>query len=260
MASGKASRRKRAEARVQVPVRRTHTWSDDRRVWVVAAVALVLALAAVAGALLTRGDDGGAAAVGPTLPEVAETTSLFRGLPQEGVALGRPDAPVTLVEFLDMQCPFCREFETGVVPALVRDHVRRGTLRLETRALAFIGPDSDRGARAILAAGLQGRLFELKALLYANQGAENADWLSQDLVEAAARSIPGLDVPQLVREMESDEVRDLLAEHGGDAERRGVNSTPTVLVGSTGGELRIVPMQSAVDVASVEAAIEAAAG
>lgn len=260
MASGKASKKKRAQVRVQAPARRTDSRSGDRRLWVAAAVGAVLVLAALAAVLLTRGGGGGDAGVGTTLPEAAEITQLFRGIPQEGAALGRPDAPVTLVEFLDMQCPFCRDFETDVVPTLVRERVREGTLRLETRGLSFLGPDSERGLRAILAAGLQGRLFELKALLYANQGAENSGWLSQDLVEAAARSIPGLDLPRLVEDMGSDAVDELMAQHEDEAERRGVDSTPTVLVGPTGGELRIVRMQSAGDLAAVEATIEAAAG
>jgi hypothetical protein len=60
--------------------------------------------------------------------------------------------------------------------------------------------------------------------------------------------------------MESDEVDELLAEHAADAERRGVSSTPTVLVGPTGGELQLVELETPSDLASVEAAIEAAAG
>jgi protein-disulfide isomerase len=167
---------------------------------------------------------------------------------------------VTVVEFVDLQCPFCREFEFETLPDLVRDHVRDRTVRLELRGLAFIGPDSERGLRAVLAAGLQDRLYEMKALLYANQGVENAGWLTEDLVEAAGRSIPGLDVQQLLDDMESDEVTSLVAEHAADAERRGVASTPTILVGRTGGELGIVEMSSPTDMAAIERAIAAARG
>lgn len=258
MASGKASKRKRAAERPPV----SSKGGPDRRLWVAVAVAVALAVAVVAGVLLTRGDDDGGAAVttGSTLPGAEEALDLFQGIPQQGVALGRTDAPVTLVEFVDMQCPFCREFEVEALPTLVRDHVRERTLRLELRGLTFLGPDSERGMRAVLAAGLQERLYEMKALLFANQGAENSGWLSDELIAAAGRSIPGLDVQQLVEDMESDAVDDLLAEHAADAERRGVNSTPTVLVGPTGGELQLVQLETASDVASIEAAIEAAAG
>jgi protein-disulfide isomerase len=256
MTSGKASRRKRAAVRPPVSSKR----GSDRRIWVAVAVAAALAVAVVAGVLLASGGDEGSVTSGSTLPVAEEALDLFRGIPQEGVALGRPDAPVTLVEFVDIQCPFCRDFESDVLPALVQDHVRERTLRLEHRGLAFIGPDSERGMRAVLAAGLQNRLYEMKSLLFASQGAENSGWVTEELIAAAARSIPGVDVEQLLADMESDEVDELLAEHAADAERRGVSSTPTVLVGPTGGELELVELETPSDLASVEAAIEAAAG
>jgi protein-disulfide isomerase len=258
MASGKASRRRRAaeEAPVSAP------GGPDRRLWVAVAVAAALAVAAVAGVLLTRGDDGGGGALtaGSTLPDAAPLVDLFQGIPQRGVALGRPDAPVTLVEFVDMQCPFCRQFEEEALPDLIRERVRDRTLRVELRGLAFLGPESERGIRAVLAAAGQERLYELKALLFANQGAENSGWLTDELIAAAGRSIPGLDLDVLFAEMDSEEVDALLAEHAADAERRGVNSTPTVLVGPTGGELEQVQLESPTDVASIEAAIDVALG
>jgi protein-disulfide isomerase len=229
----------------------------DRRLWIALAVLAALAVAAVIGVLATRGGDEELDS-GATLPDATEVTRQFGGVPQEGVALGRRVAPVTLVEFVDMQCPFCREFEAEVVPALVADHVRERTLRLELRGLAFLGPDSERGLRAVLAAGLQNRLYEMKALLFANQGAENSGWLGEDLVAAAARSIPELDVQQLLDDMESEEVAELVAGHAAEAKRRGVDSTPTVLVGPTGGELELVQLASASDLAAVEKAIAAA--
>lgn len=229
----------------------------DRRLWIALAVLAALAVAAVIGVLATRGGDEDFD-TGATLPDATEVTRHFGGIPQEGVGLGRRVAPVTLVEFVDMQCPFCREFEADVVPKLVADHVRERTLRLELRGLAFIGPDSERGLRAVLAAGMQNRLYEMKGLLFANQGAENSGWLSEELVAAAARSIPELDVEQLLDDMESEEVAELVAEHAADAERRGINSTPTVLVGRTGGELQLVQLASASDLAAVEKAIAAA--
>lgn len=259
MASGKASKRRRAEQRIQAPVRRSaRTGGVDRRVWVAAGVAAALVVAVVAGVVTTRGGDGAQVAAGSTLPGAAEVTAVFDGSAQDGVALGPADAPVTLIEFVDMQCPFCREFEVEVVPALIEKYVRRGSLRIEMRGLSFIGPDSERGLRAVLAAGQQDRLFGMKALLFANQGAENAGWLGQDLVEAAGRSLPGLDVARLADDMSSDAVSEQLADHAAEAKRRGVNSTPTILVGKTGEEPRLVQLSSASDLAAIEQAIAVA--
>jgi hypothetical protein len=63
------------------------------------------------------------------------------------MALGRPDAPVTLVEIADYQCPFCAAFARDALPEIVQKYVRTGKVRIEFRALAFIGPDFGRGAR-----------------------------------------------------------------------------------------------------------------
>ena len=208
MASGKASRRKRAAQQAQAQARAAQRGrpSVDRRRWVLAAVGAALLVAAVVGAALARGGGEEASATGSTLTDGPEATAVFKGIPQQGVALGRPNAPVTVVEFVDLQCPFCREFAVESMPALIEKHVRTGKVRLELRGLAFLGPDSERGLRAAFAASRQNRLFEFTELLYFNQGAENSGWLDQEMVEAAARSLPGLDVVRLVSDMDSGAV------------------------------------------------------
>lgn len=258
MASGKASRRKRAAQRTQAPAVKSRRPAVDRRRWVLVAVGAALAVAVVVGAALARSGSDTVLEGGSTLPEGAAAAAVFKGVPQSGVVLGRPNAPVTLVEFVDLQCPYCREFAVESLPTLVEKHVRTGKVRIELRGLAFLGPDSERGMRAAFAAATQNRMFELTELLYYNQGAENAGWLSQEMVEAAARSLPGIDVARLVNDMDSGAVSDLLDEHAGEAERRGVNSTPTILVGATGGELKRVALDSPSDLVSVERAIAAA--
>ena len=260
MASGKASKRRRAAERVQVPVPRgTRTGRGvDRRIWVAAAVVAAIVAAIVAGIVTTRGGDADVATTGATLADAADVTAVFDGVPQQGVALGEATAPVTLVEFVDMQCPFCREFEVEVMPTLIEKHVRPGKVRIEMRGLGFIGPDSERGMRAVLAAGEQNQLFGMKALQFANQGAENAGWLSQDFVETAARSLPGLDVARLVQDMNSSTVSEQFADHAAEAKRRGVNSTPTILVGKTGEDPKLVQLESPSDLAAIERAIAAA--
>ncbi len=223
------------------------------------ALAAAVAIAIAVGVILASSGDSESTGDGGTLPNAVEAVAIFSGIPQQGPVLGRADAPVTIVEFVDLQCPFCREFVIDAVPTLIRKYVRPGRARLEVRGLTFLGPDSERGMRASFAAGRQGRMFELMELLYFNQGAENSGWLSQDLVETAARSVPGLDEARALAEMDSAAVSTLLEEHAEEAERRKVTGTPTIFVGPTGGELTRVTLSSATDVAAVERAIAAAA-
>ena len=115
-------------------------------------------------------------------------------IPQNGSVLGSPTAPVTVVEYIDLQCPACQQFESQALPDLVSRYVRTGKVKIEARPIAFIGPDSIRGRAAALAAVAQNRMFNFAELLYFNQGPENTGWLDDDMVKAAASSIPGLDV------------------------------------------------------------------
>src|SRR5207249_2191796 len=112
------------------------------------------------------------------LAGVADNFTLLSGIPQHGNALGSPKAGVTLIEYADLQCPYCGEFARNALPSLIQDYVRTGKVRLVFRGLAFVGPESDAALRASFAAGRQDRLWSFVHLLYTNQGAENSGWVT----------------------------------------------------------------------------------
>ena len=160
--------------------------------------AVVVVAAIVGGSLLFRGGSSSATpTAGTTLPGAAAVLAEFRGIPQHGLVLGSPAAPTTLVEYLDLQCPWCGNVAREALPTVVARFVRTGRVRVEMRPLDFVGSDSVRGRNALFAAARQDKAFQFTALLYANQGAENSGWLSSDMVRAAAASIPGLDVAKI---------------------------------------------------------------
>jgi protein-disulfide isomerase len=241
---GKGSR-VRAQRHVQAPKQRrreTAKKSGSTLYAVVGAAALLLAAVLIAASVLSRdGDSSSPAAVGV---DGSETAALLAGIPQDGTALGRPDAPVTLVEFADFQCPFCGVFARDALPDIVRKYVRTGKVRIEYRALAFIGQDSVEAREFALAAGEQERLWQVADLLFQNQGAENSGWVNDERLAAIARAVPGLDVERVLADRSSNAVDEAAADAEAEATRAGVTSTPSFLAGRTGGELERVEIDS----------------
>ena len=172
-----------------------------RRTYVlVGVIAAVVAGAMIATSVLGSGGDT------PTTPATvsgSDTVALLAGIPQQGPALGRKDAPVTLAEFADLQCPFCGEWSRSAFPEIVRDYVRPGKVRMDFRGLKFIGPDSEEALRFAYAAGLQGKLWHAVDLLYANQGEENSGWVTDEFLASVAAAIPGFDLQQALADESS---------------------------------------------------------
>src|SRR3990170_1802350 len=163
--------------------------------------------------------------------------SLLDGIPQQGTVLGSPDAPVTLVEYADIQCPFCAQWSYDAFPEIVQEYVRTGKVRLVFNGLAFIGSESEAGLRAVLAAGEQGKAWNVLHLLLENQGAENSGWVTDDFLREVGAAVPGLDVDAVMNGRSSQAVTDEMAKAQGEAGAAGISSTPSFQVGLTGGTL-----------------------
>lgn len=222
------------------------------RVGIVLGGAALLAALMVAASLLGGRDDAPRPApvahedASPTEAVAAadETERLLRGIPQDGIALGSPDAPVTLVEYADLQCPYCALWAQDAFPAIVDEYVRPGHVRIVFRGLAFIGPESDTALRSALAAGAQARLWQVVHLLYGNQGAENAGWVTEDFLRALGRSVRGLNAARMLGERGSDAVERELGAAQRAAQAAGIQGTPSFEAGPTGGALEPLPVAS----------------
>jgi protein-disulfide isomerase len=128
----------------------------------------------------------------------------------------------------------------------------------KSRPIAFIGPDSQSGRAAAIAAGEQNKLFNFTQILYLNQGSENSGWLSSQMITSAAASIPGLDVSRLLAGSNSDAVKAQAGAFDKQAVADNVRATPTILVGKSTGVLRQVALTSPSDEQPVALAIVAA--
>ena len=59
-----------------------------------------------------------------TMQNATDVAKMFKGVPQNHFVLGSPSAPVTMTEFIDLQCPDCQSFELNELPALVKNRCK----------------------------------------------------------------------------------------------------------------------------------------
>jgi protein-disulfide isomerase len=267
--SGKQARRRRQHAAAPPPVaRKGERRRASPKVLAVAAVAaLVLVGVGVGIALAVGGGSSSSSGTVPTrgsltnaLPDAAVVQREFAGIPQHGLVLGAPKAPVTMVEYVDLQCPGCRFFETQVLPSIVPEFVRSGKLKIEARPIAFIGPDSFPARKVMIAAAEQNRAFNFAQITYANQGTENTGWLNQDFIEHAAASVPGMNVRRLLDEQNSSFVKNKTVTIDAQAKADAVSQTPAVLLGKTGSKLSPVSSTATFDPVKLAVAIRRSGG
>jgi protein-disulfide isomerase len=133
---------------------------------------------------------------------------------------GNPDGDVTLVEFFDYRCAYCRRVVTSVRALLDEDR----SLRVVFKELPVLGPDSVRAARAALASRRQDRYVPFHFALMA------ADDLSQEGIRTIARSV-GLDPDQLEADMAAPEVMAAIEANYALANELGIEGTPAFVIG-----------------------------
>src|SRR5438094_854798 len=130
MPSGKQSRHRPRPGRPAVPPpvqRKGQRRHASPRVLATGAALLVLILVA---AILGFSFGRGGSSAPTTLSGAADVQTLLKGIPQKGNVLGKTTAPATIVEYIDLQCPFCQQFETQALPTLIKQYVRTGKAKL----------------------------------------------------------------------------------------------------------------------------------
>jgi protein-disulfide isomerase len=189
---------------------------------------VVLAAVVVVGAVALSGNESKPApsrTSEPGMTPAQEVAALYEGIPQDGVRLGSPEAPATLVEIADLQCPFCARYSTQVLPSIVDEYVRPGRIAYELRTRSFLGRDSVRGAGAAAEAARQDRMYQFVDLFFRDQGPENSDYADADFIRGIASQVEGLDVERVVAA--ADDPLSYRAVRGNEMFARRISSTGT---------------------------------
>ena len=140
---------------------------------------------------------------------------------------GNPDAPVTLEEFGDFQCPPCGKF-SEFVEELLKEYNSR--LRLVFRNFPLSGHEHAReAALAAEAAGLQGKFWEMHDTLYREQDTWSKAPNVRELFESYAGTI-GLNVDQFKKDVDGDKARERVDSDRALADFLGVKATPTLFI------------------------------
>jgi protein-disulfide isomerase len=157
--------------------------------------------------------------------------------PEDPVA-GDAHGDVTIVEFFDTRCPYCRKLEPTMERFLAKDH----RVRLVYKDLPILGPASVLGTRALLAAQKQGAYVKMR---------EAVMTLPPDTtlpqIEAAARGL-GLDWPRMQHDMDDPSVQARIDANLKLAHELGIEGTPALVIGDD-----LVP--GAVDLSDLEKAV-----
>ena len=154
--------------------------------------------------------------------------------------MGNPDGDVTIVEFFDYQCGFCKRVAKALFEVVEDD----GNVRLVLKEFPILGTTSTFAARAALAAGRQGLYAPMHKALLAHRGR-----LSESAVKQIAREI-GADLARLERDMDDTAVTTHLDSIQSTAQRLGIRGTPAFVIG-----MEIIP--GAIDAAARKAKIKA---
>jgi protein-disulfide isomerase len=248
---GRMSHRVEAKARARAAreeAERREAAQAVRRRRVRRLLAAVAVTVAAAGAAVAVSAGGGAEPVAGA----GEAKAMLAGIPQDGTRLGDPRAPLVLTEYADLQCPYCAGFATDVLPQLIDRYVRPGKLQIDLKLLRFLGTDSDRGARAAHAAGTRDRLWHFVDLFYRNQGPENTGYADDGFLRGIGVAAGA---PAVLDAVTSSAHEDALTLAEADAQKRGIDSTPSFTLGRRGGEGRRLELPS-VDIDTFAKAIE----
>ena len=145
--------------------------------------------------------------------------AIFRS-PVSHVA-GNPNGDVSLVEFFDYNCTYCRRALPDVVKLVNED----GKVRLVLKELPIFGDDSEAAAKLALASNKQGKYFEMHQKLFSEPG--KAD---KDKALRVAKEL-GLDVDQLQKDAEDPDIKEALDEAKDLAQKLNLQGTPLYVIG-----------------------------
>lgn len=151
----------------------------------------------------------------------------------DDAVLGNPNAPVTLIEFSDFQCPFCRKFYKETLPQIKKDYIATGKVKLVYRdfPLVQIHPGATPAAEGAECAEDQGKFWEMHDAIFDEQeklGSGTVQFTADDVKKWAGNI--GLDTTKFNQCLDSGKYKQEVEKDLADGSAAGVTGTPAVFV------------------------------
>lgn len=228
--SNQKEREKRREARL---AEEAGVESKDRRTRLLqlGAGAVFLVIAAVVVLIVVNGSSSKSGGDAGNLKEVAEVEKMFVGIPQNGLTLGDPNAPVELIEYGDLQCPICKEYSEQFLPGIIAGPVKQGQAKITFRNFVIISEESYPAGQAALAAGDQGRGWNYLELFYRNQGKEASGYVTDEFMTSIAKGAGVEDIPTWNKERNGSRIKEEVEATTSEASNKlGFSGTPSFAI------------------------------
>lgn len=199
-------------------------------------LSILAAGAMVAVSVFLLGNNGGASpeTANPNQPATEEREQIAPEdieYDTEGFAsIGEADAPVTVVEYSDFACPFCKRFYEETKDMIIDEYVEAGLVRYVRKD--FIAVGGNKAAEAAHCAAEQGDYFVYADILYANQANDRTNWGEAEVHRGYATEL-GLDAEALVACFESGKYAEKVARSTQEAQQNGGSGTPYFIINDT---------------------------
>jgi len=251
--SGRRDREARREGRLHEEDEAGAAERRQRMVKLASAGAFLALVVVAVLIVVSSGNSGGGDS--SNIVEVKEVDQLLGGIPQKGMVLGNPGAPVKVLEFGDLQCPFCKGYSEEVLPQVIEKRVQNGEATLDFRNFTIIGPQSKPAGAAAIAAGEQGRGWNFVELFYRNQGTEDSGYADDAFLTAIAKAAGVPDLAKWNRARKSQTAIAQVEATTAEAEKLGFAGTPSFALEGPGTDgLETIDTPESVD--ALESAIE----
>lgn len=211
--------------------------SVNKNLLIICATIIVVCLIITGGLLYSKTISAPVANNNNPQPQNNQPTGPVKVSMDDDAVLGNASAPVTMIEFSDYECPFCKRHFTDVFPQIKKDYIDTGKVKMVFRDLIAVTAHNPLATSEALAAqcakeqGGDAMYFKYHDALYTKTTSNGNGLLLSDL-PAMAKNL-GLNVAAFQQCLDSQKYKDEIAKDQADGAKVGVNGTPSFFVGKS---------------------------